>query len=134
MLCASRSRRLSIVAIIQSLAPLENKYDKLGIKFIMDNCQLSIFGGFAPNSETTETLAKNLGIQTILSRSVSRGKDESSQSLQMIERPLMTSDELKSMPKGHFIGMKTGLNTMKAKLMFYEKRGIQFEQILSCSY
>lgn len=128
MFSASRSRRLSIVAIIQSLAQLEKNYDKLGAEIIVDNCQLSIFGGFAPNSETAETLSKNLGTQTILSGSVSRGKDESSQSLQMIERPLMTSDELKSMPKGQFIVMKTGSNPMKTKLMLYEKWGIYFEE------
>lgn len=129
MFSASRSRRLSIVAIIQSLAQLERNYDKLGAEIIVDNCQLSIFGGFAPNSETAETLSRNLGTQTILSGSVSRGKGESSQSLQMIERPLMTSDELKSMPKGQFIVMKTGSNPMKMNLMLYEKWGIYFEDL-----
>lgn len=127
MFSASRSRRLSIVAIIQSLAQLERNYDKLGAEIIVDNCQLSIFGGFAPNSETAETLSKNLGTQTILSGTVSKGKGESSQSLQMIERPLMTSDELKSMPKGKFIVMKTGSNPIKTALMLYEKWGIRFE-------
>ncbi len=127
MFSASRSRRLSIVAIIQSLAQLEKNYDKLGTEIIVDNCQLSIFGGFAPNSETAETLSKNLGTQTILSGTVNKGKGESSQSLQMIERPLMTSDELKSMPKGNFIVMKTGSNPMKMKLKLYEKWGITFE-------
>ncbi|CAM3594355.1 VirD4-like conjugal transfer protein, CD1115 family [Erysipelothrix anatis] len=127
MFSASRSRRLSIVAIIQSLAQLEKNYDKLGAEIIVDNCQLSIFGGFAPNSETAETLSKNLGTQTILSGTVNKGKGESSQSLQMIERPLMTSDELKSMPKGNFIVMKTGSNPMKMKLKLYEKWGITFE-------
>lgn len=127
MFSASRSRKLSIVAIIQSLAQLEKNYDKLGAEIIVDNCQLSIFGGFAPNSETAETLSKNLGTQTILSGTVNKGKGESSQSLQMIERPLMTSDELKSMPKGNFIVMKTGSNPMKMKLKLYEKWGITFE-------
>lgn len=127
MFSASRSRRLSIVAIIQSLAQLEKNYDKLGAEIIVDNCQLSIFGGFAPNSETAETLSKNLGTQTILSGTVNKGKGESSQSLQMIERPLMTSDELKSMSKGNFIVMKTGSNPMKMKLKLYEKWGITFE-------
>lgn len=32
----------------------------------------------------------------------------SSRQLQMIERSLMTVDELKYMPKGHFVAMKTG--------------------------
>ena len=127
MFSASRSRKLSIVAIIQSLAQLEKNYDKNGAEIIVDNCQLSIFGGFAPNSETAEVLSKNLGNQTIMSGSVSRGKGDSSQSLQMIERPLMTPDELKSMTKGNFIVMKTGSNPMRSKLELFTKWGITFE-------
>jgi type IV secretion system protein VirD4 len=65
-----------------------------------------VFGGFAPNSESAQILSKSLGSQTVLSGSVSRGKNDPSQSLQMIERPLMTPDELKSMPKGRFIATK----------------------------
>lgn len=127
MFSASRSRRLSIVAIIQSLAQLEKNYEKQGAEIIVDNCQDSIFGGFAPNSQTAETLSKNLGNKTILSGSVNKGKGDSSQSLQMIERPLMTPDELKSMPKGSFIVMKTGTNPMKVKLELFFKWGIDFE-------
>lgn len=128
MFSASRSRRLSILAIIQSLAQLEKTYGKEGAEIIIDNCQLSIFGGFAPNSQTAEVLSKNLGTQTVLSGSVSQGRNDPSQSLQMIERPLMTPDELKSMPKGDFIVMKTGTHPMQTKLMLYFKWGIKFEE------
>ena len=127
MFSASRSRRLSLVAIIQSLAQLDKNYGKEGSEIIVDNCQLSIFGGFAPNSQTAEVLSKNLGSRTVLSGSVSKGKSDPSQSLQMIERPLMTSDELKSMPKGEFIVMKTGIHPMATKLMLFFKWGISFE-------
>ena len=44
----------------------------------------------------------------------------------MIERPLMTPDELKSMPKGQFIVMKTGSNPMISKLKLFFKWGIIF--------
>lgn len=128
MFSASRSRKLSIVAIIQSLAQLEKNYDKTGAEIIVDNCQLSIFGGFAPNSETAEVLSKNLGSQTILSGTVSKSNGDSSQSLQMIERPLMTSDELKSMKKGNFIVMKTGSHPMKSKLALFTQWGITFDE------
>lgn len=50
-----------------------------------------------------------MGSRTVQSGSISRGKNDPSQSIQMIERALMTTDELKSMPKGHFIVMKTGI-------------------------
>ena len=128
MFSASRSRKLSIVAIIQSLAQLEKNYDKTGAEIIVDNCQLSVFGGFAPNSETAEVLSKNLGSQTILSGTVSKSNGDSSQSLQMIERPLMTSDELKSMRKGNFIVTKTGSHPMKSKLALFSQWGITFDE------
>ena len=85
---AGRSRRLTLVPIIQSLAQLEKNYGKEGAEILTDNCQDTIFGGFAPNSQTAEVLSKALGSRTVLSGSISRGKNDSSQSLQMIERSL----------------------------------------------
>ena len=127
---AGRSRRLTLVPIIQSLAQLEKNYGKEGCEIVCDNCQDTIFGGFAPNSQTAETLAKNLGSRTVLSGSVTQGRNDNSQSLQMIERPLMSSDELKSMPKGSFVVMKTGRHPMRTKLKLFYKWGIQFEKQL----
>lgn len=125
---ASRSRRLQIVPIIQSFAQLEKNYGKEGADIIIDNTQLTIFGGFAPNSSSAEVLSKALGSQTVMSGSVSKGKDNPSQSLQMIERPLMTPDELKSLPKGTFVVMKTGFYPMKVKLKLFFKWEIEFEE------
>lgn len=127
MFSAGRSRKISIIAIIQSFAQLEQKYGKQGMEIITDNTQLTVFGGFAPNSQSAEVLSKSLGEQTVLSGSVSNGR-EKSQSLQMIGRPLMTVDELKSMPKGQFIVMKTGVHPMISKLKLYFKWGIKFDE------
>ncbi|MBQ8010861.1 MAG: type IV secretory system conjugative DNA transfer family protein [Oscillospiraceae bacterium] len=127
MFSAGRSRKISIVAIIQSFAQLEQNYGKQGMEIITDNTQLTVFGGFAPNSQSAEVLSKALGEQTVLSGTVSHGR-EKSQSLQMIGRPLMTVDELKSMPKGQFIVMKTGTHPMISKLKLYFKWGIQFHE------
>ena len=127
MFSASRSRRISIVAIIQSFAQLNKNYGREGQEIITDNTQLTIFGGFAPNSQSAEILSKSLGEQTVLSGSVSHGRDKS-QSLQMIGRPLMTTDELKSMPKGQFIVMKTGTHPMISPLKLFFKWGISFEE------
>lgn len=63
-----------------------------------------------------------------MSGSVSRSKNDPSQSLQMIERPLMTPDELKSMPKGQFVVMKTGFHPMKVRLKLFFKWGIEFDK------
>ena len=125
---AGRSRRLTLVPIIQSLAQLEKNYGKEGSEIIQDNCQDTIFGGFAPNSQTAEVLSKALGNRTVLSESVSRGKNDPSQSLQMMERPLLTPDELKSIPKGNFIVQKTGQHPMRTRLRLFLEWGITFEE------
>ena len=87
---------------------------------------LNIFGGFAPASQTAEELSKALGSRTVMSGSISRGKNDPSQSLQMMERPLMTPDELKSMPKGSFIVAKTGVHPMRVRLRLFLDWGIRF--------
>ena len=112
-----------------SKADMDKKnYGKEGSEIIQDNCQDTIFGGFAPNSQTAEVLSKALGNRTVLSGSVSRGKNDPSQSLQMMERPLLTPDELKSIPKGNFIVQKTGQHPMRTRLRLFLEWGITFEE------
>ena len=123
---AGRSRGIMLVPIIQSLAQLNKNYGDKGAEILADNCQDTIFGGFAPNSQTAEKLSKALGSRTVLSGSISKGKNDPSQSLQMIERPLMTPDELKSLPKGTFVVMKTGTHPMQTKLRLFFDWGITF--------
>ena len=125
---AGRSRKLTLVPIIQSLAQLEKNYGKEGAEIIGDNCQDTIFGGFAPNSQTAEALSNALGSRTVLTGSISKGKDNNTQSLQMAERALLSPDELKNLPKGDFIVMKTGTHPMRTKLQLYFKWGISFEE------
>ena len=123
---AGRSRRLTLVPIIQSLAQLEKNYGKEGSEIIQDNVQDTIFGGFAPNSQTADVLSKALGSYTVQSGYISRSKGEDSRTLQMGERPLMTPDELKSIPKGEFVVMKTGAHPMKTRLRLFLDWGITF--------
>lgn len=115
--------------IIQSFAQLEKNYGKEGSSIIIDNCQDILFGGFAPNSESAEILSKALGNRTVLSGSISRGKNDPSQSLQMMSRPLMAPEELKTLPKGNFILAKTGVCPMKTRLPLFLKWGIRFEEV-----
>lgn len=126
MFSAGRSRRISMVPIIQSFAQLQKNYGKEGSSIIIDNCQDILFGGFAPNSESADILSKALGNRTVLSGSISRGKNDPSQSLQMMSRPLMSPDELKTLPKGHFILAKTGRCPMQTRLPLFLKWGIVF--------
>ena len=119
MFSAARSRRLQMVPIIQSFAQLEKNYGKEGAEIIVDNTQDILFGGFAPNSSSAELLSKALGSRTVLSGSVSRSKNDPSQSLQMMERPLLMADELKVLPKGDFVVMKTGVHPMRTHLKLF---------------
>lgn len=127
MYSASRSRKLSLVSIIQSYKQLEKNYGNEGADIIKDNCQVTIAGGFAPTSGTADEISKSLGTRTVMTGSVSRSKNDPSQSLQMTERPLMTADELKSMKKGNFIIMKTGTHPFVSKLKLFFKWGIEFD-------
>lgn len=127
MFSASRSRGLMLVPIVQSITgQLQKNYGREGSEIIVDNCQVLISGGFAPASQTAVELSKALGSRTVMSGSISRGKNDPSQSLQMIERPLMTPDELKSMPKGSFIVAKTGVHPMQVRLRLFLDWGIKF--------
>ena len=75
MFSASRSRRLQIVLIIQSFSQLEKNHGKEGAELIIDNTQLTIFGGFAPQSTSAETLSKALGSRTDMPGSVPRSRN-----------------------------------------------------------
>ena len=44
----------------------------------------------------------------------------------MMSRPLMSPDELKTLPKGHFILAKTGCCPMQTQLPLFLKWGIRF--------
>ena len=127
MYSASRSRKLSLVSIIQSYKQLEKNYGQEGADIIKDNCQVTIAGGFAPTSGTADEISRSLGSRTVMTGSVSRSKNDPSQSLQMTERPLMTADELKSLKKGNFIVMKTGTHPFISKLKLFFKWGIDFD-------
>ena len=63
-----------------------------------------------------------------MSGSVTRSKDQPSQTLQMVERPLMTADELRNLPKGMFVVMKTGYHPMKTRMKLFFEWGIEFDE------
>ena len=117
-----------MVPIIQSFAQLDKNYGKEGAEVIIDTIQDTLAGGFAQNSAYADSISKSLGTKTVMSGSVSKSQDNPSQSLQMIERPLMTPDELRNMPKGTFVTLKTGFHPMKTKLKLFFKWGIEFDK------
>ena len=57
------------------ICTVKKNYGNEGAEIIEDNTQLTIFGGFAPNSKTAEELSKALGSRTVMSGSVSKGEN-----------------------------------------------------------
>ena len=110
------------------ILPLEKNYGKKGSEIIRDNTQDTIFGGFAPGSQNAEVLSKSLGSRTVQTGYINKSKNNPSQSLQMAGKPLMTPDELKAIPKGEFIVMKTGRHPMRTCLRLFLEWGITFEE------
>jgi type IV secretion system protein VirD4 len=127
MFSASRSRGIGIIAIIQSFAQLEKNYGREGCSVICDNAQLTIFGGLSPNSSDASKLSQSLGKETMQSGSVTVGNKLNSTNYSMIEHPLLSPVELKRLPKGEFIIMKSGSYAMKSKLKLYKDWGITFD-------
>ncbi len=120
---AGRSRKLTLVPIIQSLAQLEKNYGKEGAEIIGDNCQDTIFGGFAPNSQTAETLSKALGSRTVLTGSVSRQRQQQPELADGGACIALTGRTEKS-PEGKLhCHEKTGTHPMRTKLQLYFKWG-----------
>ena len=104
---------------------IANALMKLEVPVCMTNFAL-ILNDLAANFKDRNEYIARLCSQTVQSGSVSKGKGESSQSLQMVERPLMTPDELKSIPKGQFVVMKTGTHPMQTRLRLFLDWGITF--------
>lgn len=126
MFSASRSRNISIIAIIQSYAQLEHNYGDKEAQIISDNTQLTIFGGFAPTSQSATKLSSSLGYHTIQGGSLS---GENSLNIQMIQRALKTEGEIKSMDRGKFIIMKTFSHPIETHYYFYTDLGIKYDGI-----
>lgn len=125
---AIRSRNVTLVGILQGTAQLEETYNKNGAATILDCCQVVLAGGFGPLSEDAVTISKNLGTRTVASGTVSSGAtDKSSRTLSMMNRELMQADELRRLPKGSFVLMKTGVRPCITRLPLFLDWGITFE-------
>lgn len=141
MFGASRSRNIIIVPCIQSPAQLRQTYGADGETIIRDCCQTVIFGGFSPMSDTAVTFSKLLGNQTVAAGSVSTNNREgrglfdsgsnSSRSVNMIARPLMTPDELQLLPFGKWVVNRRGSHPFIANMPRYDKWGIRLEAPIS---
>lgn len=110
MFSAARSRNILFVAIIQGTVQLDKNYGKEGGAIIRDNCQLQFATGLSPQTDDAENISKRLGTYTAKGISVSRSKadKQGSKTENVVSVNLMTPDEVRTMPVGDFIVMRTG--------------------------
>ena len=115
MFGASRSRNIIIVPCIQSPAQLRQTYGADGETIIRDCCQTVIFGGFSLSTNNRE------------GRGLFGSGSNSSRSVNMIARPLMTPDELQLLPFGKWVINRRGSHPFIANMPRYDKWGIRLE-------
>lgn len=135
MFSAGRSRNIFLVPILQSLAQLDKNYGRDGAQIIIDNCQNVMFGGVSPLSKSADEFSKALGNQTVQSGSISHSsngldRNNSSRNLQMIQKPLMTAEQIRTLPQEQWILMKTRCHPMITTIKRYDQWGIK----LDCPY
>lgn len=128
MFSAARSRRIFFVPIVQGSIQLDKNYGKEGGAIIRDNCQLQMFTAISPTSGDAEIFAKTLGTYTVQTGSISSSangdKTSRSSSRQMMSKPLMSADEIRKMPQGDFVIMRTGQKPIKAHFDLFLDWGI----------
>lgn len=122
----SRSRHISFNVILQNLDQLKAIYEK-SYETIIGNCDTHLFLG-SNSYSTVEYFSKNLGSKTIKhgSKTVNRDKKAVrtgfSESDQIMERALMTPDELRRMPQDDCIIFEKGIKPIKAKKFWWFKK------------
>ena len=132
MFSAGRSRDIILFPMLQSIAQLTKNYGQDGADIILDSCQNALFGGQAPLSKKADELSKSLGTQTVQAGSISRSGNglnptNSTQTLSMIQKALMTADDLKTLPKNQWVLMKTHIHPLITTLKRYNEWGIKLD-------
>ena len=115
VIATARSRNVSFSIILQSASQLERSYEKEGAKTILDCCDTVVFLG-GKSTETNEMVSKMVGKQTVkvLTESDSRGANRSTtQNYNVIERDLMTPDEVGRLPRDESIVLISGTYPLK---------------------
>ena len=127
---ASRSRNISIVGILQGTSQLKERYGEETAETMFNSCHDTIAGAFGPLSQDAEFISKQLGSRTAQTGSVTTdGKTgDQSSTQQMMEVPLMTPNELREMPKGEFVLLKTFCRSTKTHMPLFTEWGITLEE------
>ncbi len=127
---ASRSRNMTIVGILQGISQLNDRYGKDVAETMFNSCHDTIAGAFGPLSQDAEFISKQLGSRTAQTGSVTTdGKTgEQSVSEQMMEVPLMAPNELREMPRGEYVLLKTFCRSARTRMPLFTDWGITLEE------
>lgn len=119
---AIRSRGGRILVAVQSYSQFLLKYDKNVTEIIKDNCQILLNTFVSPSAQDTATsISKMLGDETILTGSSSRSDGKTSNSHQLMGRPLMSPAQMVRIQRDTWIVEKAGYAPMKTHLEGYWK-------------
>ena len=126
---ASRSRNMTIVGILQGISQLNDRYGKDVAETMFNSCHDTIAGAFGPLSQDAEFISKQLGSRTAQTGSVTTDGKTGEQSLseQMVEVPLMAPNELREMPRGEYVLLKTFCRSARTKMPLFTDWGITLE-------
>ena len=121
---------MSIVGILQGTSQLKERYGEETAETMFNSCHDTIAGAFGPLSQDAEFISKQLGSRTAQTGSVTTdGKTgEQSSTQQMMEVPLMAPNELREMPKGEFVLLKTFCRSTKTHMPLFTEWGITLEE------
>lgn len=117
-----RSREISAMIVLQSLAQLEPIYGKKS-DVIVDCCDTLIFLG-GKSTQTTETVSKMIGKTTIDNRNVNETKGESgsfSLQYQILGRDLIDPSEIGRLNRNECIVVISGVNPFRSRKFQTEK-------------
>lgn len=122
LVTAARSRGIRFAGALQSLDQFDDKYSAAQAKTIRKAFQMTLFSYQSPNAlDTAKEFSGILSNYTTQGGSVSRGDRNDSHSVQLMGRALMTVDEIITMPKEHWVLMKSGEHPLKVNLPGYYK-------------
>ncbi len=110
-LAVARSRGIFYQLVIQSYAQLNAKYGDQEAQIIKNNCPISVYVG-SDDHNTNEEFSKILGNKTIEMTNVNTskgpdGKENKSESKQIVTRPIAYPHELNTFRKERFLVMRS---------------------------
>jgi type IV secretion system protein VirD4 len=123
-LSTTRSYRIEVDIVIQSLGQLRDRYGKDKANEIIDNCDIRMLLG-TNELESAKYFSELTGKTTVRTQSLSESKNNSGassgESESVTGKPLMFPDEILRMPTDEALLFAKGSNTLKIKKSFYFK-------------